>query len=76
LVRECVGRCPLRTVERVRTKGFGGFIVCATHGWGVNSAYNMLPMDATLDCPNCDAKIERSELTTKGLGEIYCENCK
>jgi hypothetical protein len=41
----------------------------------MNSPYNMLPMDATLDCPNCDAKIERRELTTKGVGEIYCQNC-
>jgi len=42
----------------------------------MNSPYNMLPADATLSCPNCDTKIQRSELTTKGVGEIYCENCE
>lgn len=42
----------------------------------MNSPYNMLPADATVDCPNCSTNVKRKELTTKGLGEIYCENCE
>jgi len=41
----------------------------------MNSPYNMLPSDAKCDCPNCGSTIKRKEIVTKGLGEIYCEEC-